>query len=292
MDEKWIFAQVKGFSEDGELEAVASTGALDRDSEIIDPEAWRESLEAYRKNPVILATHLHRTSTGQSPVIGSAHKIELVNGALVFRMRFSQKSALGQEYEGLYHEGHMRAFSVGFMPEDGRWQEVDRGKEGRKRVYIHTKVALWEISAVPVPSNPEALARMRAAAAAGLDERDLERLADLVAERVAAKAPKVGAVALGLPDAPGVVDVVKSEIRTLKLEILTALDTRLEEFATCLLDPFSEDATRGRPAPGSIADEDAGEALKNGAPRAAGDPATASADRLLAAMNRTQSSEG
>ena len=38
--EKFIFAQAKGFDQAGELAAVASTGALDRDNEIIEPEAW------------------------------------------------------------------------------------------------------------------------------------------------------------------------------------------------------------------------------------------------------------
>jgi hypothetical protein len=50
----------------------------------------------------------------------------------------------------------MRAFSVGFIPVKGNWQE-SKGK----RVFIHEEIELLEISAVPVPSNRSALARSK-----------------------------------------------------------------------------------------------------------------------------------
>lgn len=157
---KFVFAQVKGFDEAGVLEAVASTGAIDRQGESIEPEAWKDSLPTYRTNPVILATHMHRLSNGDSPVIGSAVSIEITKDGLVFRMKFAGTD-LGKQYEQLYREKHMRAFSVGFYPIDGRWQDYDRDGKGDKRTWVHTKVDLLEISAVPVPANPEALSRMR-----------------------------------------------------------------------------------------------------------------------------------
>jgi len=177
MKAKYLFATTKGVSEDGSFEAVASTAALDRDNEVIDPAAWEASLTTYRTNPVLLATHLHRTADGRSPVIGSAPEIAVVEGQLRFRGRFAG-TALGQEYGQLYREGHMRAFSVGFAPKKGDWQ--DRGGTGRK-IFVHTEVELLEISAVPVPANPEALARM-IAAAAGIDLDGEPTLSSIVTE--------------------------------------------------------------------------------------------------------------
>jgi len=192
---KFMFAQVKGFEGD-ELIAVASTGALDRDNEIIDPGAWGESLDGYRANPVILATHQHRLASGSSPVIGSASTIDATEKGLIFKMKFAG-TALGREYEQLYREGHMRAFSVGFIPIDGKWEDLNRGaldtaaggkaaeaakrppaergspSQGLKRVWHITKAELLEISAVPVPANPEALAAMRAAGAMGAADEGL-----------------------------------------------------------------------------------------------------------------------
>ena len=189
MDPKFVFAEVKAFSADGFLDAVASTGTFDRDNEIIEPEAWRKSLDRFRANPVILSAHQHRLSSGSSPVIGSAVEIGIQSGGVLgFRMKFAG-TPLGKEFEQLYREKHMRAFSVGFIPVKGEPRQV----EGRAaKVYVHTEVELLEISAVPVPANPEALARMRAAAAAGLDDEALVKLADLVMERL--KAPLAEAV--------------------------------------------------------------------------------------------------
>ncbi|HUS48486.1 MAG TPA: HK97 family phage prohead protease [Phycisphaerae bacterium] len=193
-DLSFIFAQVKGFSDDGILEAVASTGDEDRQGEIIEPGAWGKGLDAYRRNPVILAAHQHRLTTGNSPVIGSAVKIEPAGEALVFHMKFAD-TQLGREYAALYRDRHMRAFSVGFMSSNGEWRDSASPGGKTKRVWVHTEVELLEISAVAVPANPEALARMRqlaaTAAAAPADEPDAAEAVDRfkadVAEAVAAK---------------------------------------------------------------------------------------------------------
>lgn len=187
-DKRYAWAQAKGFNQDGELEAVASTADLDRDEERIEVEAWRRDLGRYQANPVILAGHQHRLAGGNSPVVGSARTVELRPDALLLRIRFAG-TELGREYEQLYREGHMRAFSVGFIPINGEWRDVQeaaaaddrRGAESAediqahrsrpvaiekkpstKRIYVHTRVELLEVSCVPVPSNPAALARMLA----------------------------------------------------------------------------------------------------------------------------------
>ena len=209
MDLKFVFAEVKAFSADGFLDAVASTGTFDRDNEIIEPEAWRKSLDRFRANPVILSAHQHRLPSGSSPVIGSAQEIGIRDGGLEFRMKFAG-TPLGKEFEQLYREKHMRAFSVGFIPVKGEPRQV----EGRaSKVYVHTEVELLEISAVPVPANPEALARMRAAAAAGLDDEALARLADLVMERL--KAPLAEAVQSAIRNPQSAIENVERQIAEL-----------------------------------------------------------------------------
>jgi uncharacterized protein len=144
------YMAVKG-SNEGVLSALASTATQDRDGEVILPTAFM--LDAYRRNPVILANHTHRTHDGSPSIIGSAHRIEVKDGALEFDMKFAS-TPLGQQWKTLFDEGHARAFSVGFIPKKGDWQE-----RGGKAVYVHTEVDLLEISAVGVPSNPDALRR-------------------------------------------------------------------------------------------------------------------------------------
>jgi HK97 family phage prohead protease len=275
--EKFIFAQAKGFNQIGELEAVASTGALDRDSESIEPEAWLASLPVYRTNPVILATHIHRTNDARSPVIGSVTWIEVRGQALEFRMKFAS-TPLGQEYETLYREKHMRAFSVGFLPGDGEWREMKSDGKTTKRVWIHTQVDLLEISAVPVPANPEALARARAAAALGLadDKAALDSLVERIAERLAELAPKADLAANGVPpQCGGLTEKTALELLKAMPELLNVM----EEVKACLPDPINPVAS----APGGPGADGPGSRADAGKPGA--DAGRASAGRLLAAMN-------
>ncbi len=271
--EKFIFAQTKGFNQAGELEAVASTGALDRDSEIIEPQAWAASLETYRTNAVILATHLHRTSDARSPVIGSASWIEIRGGALEFRMKFAS-TPLGQEYATLYREGHMKAFSVGFLPQNGEWRETKGDGKAAKRVWVHTQVELLEISAVPVPANPEALARARAAAALGLadDQAALDVLVERIAERAADKmTAKIAATSINVET------TLAAGMCTEKTAL--ALIDAIEMFIACSSDPINAVA----PAPGGPGADSPADRAEDG-PKGAEGAVRASAGRLLASL--------
>ena len=249
---QFLFAQTKGLNEDGSLDAVASTGAVDRDNEIIEPSAWLGSLDRFRTNPVILAGHQHRLSGGSSPVIGSAPEIRIEGGELVFRMRFAG-TTLGQEYKQLYSEKHMRAFSVGFLPKKADWRD-DKAK-GRK-ILVHTEVELLEISAVPVPANPEALARARAAAfAAAAFGDDPEKAIGALAEKVA------GAVGLGLAEKrlSEQIENLKTQLDTLK----TALVDGLEDLKAFLPDTVNPPDSESRTPDPERDGEDAGK--KSGA---------------------------
>ncbi|MFW6124793.1 MAG: HK97 family phage prohead protease [Pirellulales bacterium] len=221
--EKFLFARVKGWEGD-ELVAVASTGSLDRHGEIIDPGAWTETLDIYRANPVILATHLHRLSTGDSPVIGSASRIDLEGSGdereLTFRMKFAG-TELGRQYEQLYRDGHMRAFSVGFIPLTDEMRETDVAG-GTKRVLVITKAELIEISAVPVPANPDALVRMRQLAAAA----DPSAVAELVVKQLSERVASAGG------DGQGEDTDITARLDRLE----AAVEARFDELIACMPD--------------------------------------------------------
>jgi HK97 family phage prohead protease len=137
---------------------VASTSDLDRDKDIIEPSAFKETIGSFKANPVVLATHQHRLSTGSSPVIGSVipDSITITDREVVMTIRFAT-TALGEEYWQLYSDGHMRAVSIGFIAIE--WTDGKDEELGYIRTY--TKIELLEISAVPVPSNRRALVRAK-----------------------------------------------------------------------------------------------------------------------------------
>jgi len=159
MNTEFFFARVKSVNaESRTIDAVASTADIDRDNEKLLPSAFAETIGSFKSNPVILATHQHRLDSGSSPVIGSAlpGSIKITENELSFTMQFAT-TALGEEYWTLYRDGHMKAFSVGFIPLE--WSDEKDEKLGYIRTL--TKVELLEISAVPVPSNRRALARAK-----------------------------------------------------------------------------------------------------------------------------------
>jgi len=162
--DRCLFAQCKGVDGDGNFDAVASTNELDRHDEIINPESFRERIDAFMANPVMLAGHQHRLLTGHSPVIGSFRDLRIEDTQVSVAGQFAQDvTELAAEYAGLYRSKHQRAFSVGFIPL--KWEFVDQEEPSEskpRRVLTHTEIELLEISAVAVPANRYALMRSKA----------------------------------------------------------------------------------------------------------------------------------
>lgn len=126
------------------IEHVISTGAVDRDGDIVSPEGW--DLGEFLKNPVVLFGHRH-----DIPPIGRAESVEVKDGSLVSLTRFTPKgvSQFADEVFELNRLGFLRSWSVGFIGDE--WQDLDKG--GRR----FTKQRLLEYSSVPIPANPEAV---------------------------------------------------------------------------------------------------------------------------------------
>jgi HK97 family phage prohead protease len=82
------------------------------------------------------------------PAVGKALGIAVLGDSLRARVQFAP-TALGRELDTLYSQGFMRAWSIGF---DVKESQPRKGK-GRR----YTRQELLEVSAVPVPSNPNAL---------------------------------------------------------------------------------------------------------------------------------------
>jgi len=140
--------------------AVVSTSDLDRFSEIIEPEAFRKRLDAFKKNPVMLASHKHDTATGRPAVIGSWVQLEVTGDGLRGTCEFAEGTEAAEEHWRLYRDRHMRAFSVGFLVHEWQMREFEDPKTGKTyRARVFTDVELMEISAVAVPANREAVAR-------------------------------------------------------------------------------------------------------------------------------------
>lgn len=140
---------------DRTIEMVASTETADRYGDIVRVAGWK--LDNFQKNPVFLFAH-----RSDDPPIGKvvATKKELgAHPALVQTIQFATKDIypFADTMFKMYKGGFMNATSVGFMPIE--FAPIIDEQSGEFLGYEFMRQELYELSAVPVPANPEALAR-------------------------------------------------------------------------------------------------------------------------------------
>jgi len=126
---------------------IGTDETLDRDREILTISGWQT--ENYLKNPVFLFAHDY-----WSPPIGKAVAVNKRKGALNFDIDFapSEIYEFADTIYKLYKGEYMSAVSVGFIPE-----RKSRVYDEPNNTVTTTKKELLELSAVPVPANPNAL---------------------------------------------------------------------------------------------------------------------------------------
>ena len=137
--------EIKGIDEkERSVTAYISTKGRDRMDEVLEPAGVRT--DKYLKNPIVLFAHDY-----QSPPIGKALWLKTNTKGIISKVQFAN-TEFANEIFNLYKDGFMKAFSVGFIPEE--WEDGD-GKKSPSRTY--KKWELLEYSAVPVPANGDAL---------------------------------------------------------------------------------------------------------------------------------------
>lgn len=146
---------------------VASDETLDRYDEIIQASGW--DLEDYEKNPVFLNAHMYWDIEF---VLGKSieHRVEGDKLIQVVEFAVDINPAAKMAFE-LFKGRFMNAVSVGFIPIT--W-ETGSNEAGFRRKF--TKQSLLELSAVPVPANPNAV--QDALKEGAIDKSTLREVAD------------------------------------------------------------------------------------------------------------------
>ena len=167
---KYLKALVEKINEDeGTLDvAIASDNSIDRDGEIIDPDGM--SFKDFKKNPVLLWAHDYR-----SEPIGKVVSIKKEGNKILFKPKFAiDIDPKARKIFEFFKQGYLNAFSIGFQPKEAEMQD----KKGNS-VRVFTKSELLEISAVPVPANPNALVMARSCKSIDKDTLgEVEKLAN------------------------------------------------------------------------------------------------------------------
>lgn len=134
---------------------TGSTEDIDRDGDRILSSGWQ--FENFLKNPVIPWAHIYN-----QPPVAKALDVKVIDKKLRLHIQFAtaEEYAFADTIYRLYKGKYLNAFSVGFHPI--RSERVERTVNGQKRAgYDFIENELWEVSAVTVPSNPNALAEAK-----------------------------------------------------------------------------------------------------------------------------------
>lgn len=138
------------------IEGFASTPTVDRHQDIVEPEAFKEALEVFMKNPVMLFQHDPKLPAGVFTSATVTSRGLKVRG----EVRVDQ-------YKDMVRKEIVRALSIGYiikeselMKEDGTaWNPFEDGWDVNLTRVIK-KLDLVEISLVTTPANSEALFSM------------------------------------------------------------------------------------------------------------------------------------
>ena len=222
--QKDIQPEIKVISvKDRTIHADFSVMEVDRDGEVVVPNAFQKHMQIYSKNPVVLWCHdRFRPPVGR--VITESLKAD--NKRFSGRVQFAD-TEMGREVFTLFKEGALNAFSVGFIPKVVSNDHVMKDQTGRTIM----EAELIEVSAVPVPSNRSALAtRMhtedvteytKAACALSMINIDPDMLLKQSIEEAAGEV-----VIKGFTDDGDVDDKFAPEVVSIPEELLEYVDTK------------------------------------------------------------------
>ena len=155
MEKMFLTAMTKEVNkEERTIVAWASRAVIDRDREVLPAGAWKwkEIQSGGGMKPKFLAFHDHKV-----PAIGRILWLKREADGMKFKAQFNE-SSMGKELWPLYRDGDMDSFSVGFIPDDGGWDDFPEAeKSAPKRVYKDNSCSLLEVSCVNIPSCPAAV---------------------------------------------------------------------------------------------------------------------------------------
>ena len=134
-----------------EIEGYASTKDKDRGKDIVEPTAFKNALDLYMTNPVVLLQH------------DTDKPIGLVTQATIDSKGLYIKARITEDTDGVFSKLKnkvLRAFSIGYRIKDYEEKEV-RDDQGDITgwEFIIKDLELYEISIVSIPMNPYALTK-------------------------------------------------------------------------------------------------------------------------------------
>tara|TARA_Y100000310_G_scaffold292081_1_gene320545 strand:- start:2298 stop:3041 length:744 start_codon:yes stop_codon:yes gene_type:complete len=155
--DKLYRAEIKSVDEDkGTVTAVVSSEKKDRDGDIIRVAGW--DLKEFLEHPVLLSSHNYRSLLNQ---IGEWTDIKVIGKRLVGTAQYMIGKGNAEADWGFeLAKIGMAAYSVAFIPDMEKAEMID-GSDDWWPSWEFNGQQLLEVSAVTIPSNPDALQRAK-----------------------------------------------------------------------------------------------------------------------------------
>lgn len=140
------------------IRGYASTRFVDRDYEIVDPAAFKDAMDVYMANPIVLRDH------DRTKPIGKCLSYNLTRDGLWVEDQIGEGTEDCDETWALIEQDILKAFSIGFRPISVNWNGENP---------VIEKLELAEHSVVSIPCNRESLFSVAKAFKDGSDLIDL-----------------------------------------------------------------------------------------------------------------------
>ena len=142
LDDEWVLKWV-------EVEWYASTKDKDRWSDIVEPEAFKNALEMYMLNPIVLLQH------DMDKPIWVVEEAKIDDNGLYIKAKITENE--DWVFSKLVN-GVLRSFSIGYRVKDYEDRDIYNSDwEYAWSDFVIKELELYEISIVSVPMNPYAL---------------------------------------------------------------------------------------------------------------------------------------
>lgn len=157
-----------GKTEDGTHTFVFSNAQIDRYGDTIDVKGWQ--LANYEANPIVLFGH---DASDVKNVVGTTVKTWVEDGNLMGEIKFADEGVNPNAdiVRKLVESKILRTVSVGFRPLEAKASSDPQRRGG----FDFKKQELLEVSIVPVPALPSALAKAAPGADLGFVRREMTR---------------------------------------------------------------------------------------------------------------------
>ena len=152
------------------IKFVATTEGVKRDG--LDLRLDGLDTTNFERNPVFLWVHSYTM-----PPIGKVTKIRKLKKRIEMYVEFDQNDEFALDIERKYREGFLTAVSIGWII-----TEYERAAEDEEARFIVTRSDLLDLSAVPVPGDPDALMPRELAAVRAMHEISQSESGSLLAQ--------------------------------------------------------------------------------------------------------------